>query len=154
MVTISDSLTPDCVALDLTSADQISAIQAVAALLRHTPEVLDWRTLFAGLRKACPCIAETGGDFAVCLPHARTDAVTAIVISVGRLKPELNFEGCAPPVRYIFCIGAPKALASDYPRIVGLLSRIFKNPESEAQLCSATTPAEFIERLSVLEAKL
>jgi len=154
MVTISDSLTPDCVALNLTAPDQAAAIHAVAALLQHTPEVLDWKMLFTGLQKACPCIAETGGDFAVCLPHARTDAVNAIVISVGRLQPGLPFEGCAPPVRYIFCIGAPKALASDYPRIVGLLSRIFKNPESEAQLCSAATPAQFIERLAVLEAKL
>lgn len=154
MVTISDSLTPDCVALDLTAPDAMAAIRTVAELLRHTPEVLDWKTLFTGLRKACPCIAETGGEFAVCLPHARTDAVNAIVISVGRFQPGLPFEGCVPPVRYIFCIGAPKALASDYPRIVGLLSRIFKNPDWEAQLCSAETPAEFIARLSALEAKL
>lgn len=154
MITISDSLRPDCVLLDLEAREYLDAIRSVALLLKPRPEVLDWKGLLASMNEACPCIVDQTGEFSLCLPHARTDAVNAIVMSVGRFRPGLMFPATEAPVRYIFCIGAPKALASDYPRIVGLLSRIFQEPESEAQLCAATTPSEFIARLSALEAKL
>ena len=75
-------------------------------------------------------------------------------MAIGRSIEGLRFEGCVAPVRYIFCIGVPKALATDYVRIVGLLARILKQPKTEAALRDAKSPEEFINQLSVLEATL
>ena len=154
MITLADTLSAECVGLGLRPHDHRAAVRAVAELLRPLPAVLDWQLLFTGLLNSCPCLAETGSEFAICLPHVRTDAVSAMVMSVGRFVPGIRFPNCALPVRYIFCIGAPTALANDYPRLVGLLARVFKDPEAEAQICAAATPEEFVDRLRTLEAKL
>lgn len=154
MISIADTLEPDRVRLSLNSTISSIAIDEVAAALRNVSEVLDWDELHAGLHRSAPCLAETGGEFALCLPHARTDAVTSMVMAVGRSAKGVQFKGCGAPVRYIFCIGVPKALANDYLRIVGLLARILKQPKTEQALRNAQTPIEFIHHLSVLEASL
>lgn len=154
MITLADTLSADCVGLDLEPHDHHSAVRAVAELLRTLPAVLDWKLLFTGLLNSCPCLAESGSEFAICLPHARTDAVSSIVMSVGRFIPGIDFPDCPQLVRYIFCIGAPTALANDYPRLVGLLARIFKDPQAEMRIRAASTPEEFVDQLRALEAKL
>jgi mannitol/fructose-specific phosphotransferase system IIA component (Ntr-type) len=154
MITIADTLAPDRIRLNLPAQPGPAAIDEVAEMLRNAPEVVDWEVLHELLPRSSPCLVEAGGEFAVCLPHARTDAVTSMVMAVGRSPEGLPFEGCIAPVRYIFCIGVPKALATDYLRIVGLLARILKHPATEAALRDVESPQKFIDELSVLEATL
>ena len=154
MMTIADLLPPENVCLDLLTPSSDQAIEQVANLLRSDPDVVDWGKLYATLRLATPCAAERGCNFGICIPHARTSAVSGMVMSVGRSDDGILFPGCPHVIRYVFCIGVPATLDTDYLRIVGLLARILKNPETEAQLRDAPTPAEFVETLSRLEAKL
>ena len=154
MIALADTLNPESVTLDLRATTGREAIQETAALLKGRLPVLDWELLRAELYKAAPCLTEAGGTFAICLPHARTNAVATMVISVGLSRKGILFSGCEVPVRYVFCIGVPKALASDYLRIVGLLVRILKDPATEEGLRSALSGAEFVERLTQLESKL
>ena len=121
MIALADTLTADRIGLALEAPDHHAAIRIVADLLRGAEDVLDWEELAESLRGACPCLAESGGSFAICLPHARTDSVHAMVMSAGRFDAGIAFPGCALPVRYIFCIGVPKAMENDYLRILGLL---------------------------------
>jgi len=154
MISIADTLEPDRIRLSLASNIPQIAIDEVAATMRNVPAVLDWDELHAGLHRSAPCLAESGGEFAICLPHSRTDAVTSMVMAIGRSTQGIRFPGCNAPVRYIFCIGVPKALANDYLRILGLLARILKQPRTEQALKNAQSPIEFIHLLSVLEASL
>ena len=154
MIAIADTLRPESVRLALTATSGSAAIDEVAALLETAPAVLDWEELRTDLHRSAPCLSENGSTFAICLPHARTEAVNKMVMGVGRSLEDLRFPGCALPVRYVFCIGVPKAMASDYLRIVGLLARILKEPVAESGLAGAATPVEFINQLSALEAKL
>jgi mannitol/fructose-specific phosphotransferase system IIA component (Ntr-type) len=152
MIRIADTLEADRVRLNLPSQPGPAAIDEIAGLLRNAPEVLDWDELHDALPRSSPCLVEAGGEFGVCLPHARTDAVSGMVMAVGRSLEGIHFDGCIAPVRYIFCIGVPKAWASDYLRIVGLLARILKQPKTESALRDAGSPEDFIHQLSVLEA--
>jgi PTS system nitrogen regulatory IIA component len=77
-----------------------------------------------------------------------------MVMSVGRFDPMLDFPEIMRPVRYVFVIGAPVALAADYLRIVGLLMRVIRNPASEKSLDEARTAEAFIDVLSSFEVKL
>ena len=154
MISIADTLRPERIKLSLTAAAPDAAILETASLLKNSPAVLDWDGLFEGLRRAAPCLSEQGSDFAICLPHARTEAVQTMVMSIGRSAEGIVFPECAQPVRYIFCIGVPRALASDYLRIVGLLARILKNPSAEAGLREATASGDLIDDLAALEARL
>ena len=154
MISIADTLRPEGVKLALAATTREAAILETANLLKSSPEVLDWESLYEGLLQAAPTLTEQGSDFAICLPHARTEAVHTMVMSIGRSPAGIVFPDCAQPVRYIFCIGVPRALASDYLRIVGLLARILKNPTTEAGLREAKTSGDLIDDLAALEARL
>jgi mannitol/fructose-specific phosphotransferase system IIA component (Ntr-type) len=154
MITLADTLHPDRIRLQLGACDAAGGMRETAELLRNVSAVLDWEQLYAGMQKAAPCVAEAEAAFAICLPHARTDAVAGMVMSIGRSLRGLPFVGSPKLVRYIFCIGVPKAMDQDYLRIVGLLMRIIKQPEHEAALASAGSSSEFLDRLEELEAVL
>src|SRR4051812_16472729 len=120
MITIAQTLAPERIRLSLRATEPGAAMRETAELLHSAPEVLEWDAFLPALQKSTPCLNETGSDFGICLPHARTEAVSTMVMSVGRSVAGIPFTGCVVPVRYIFCIGVPKALDKDYLRIVGL----------------------------------
>jgi len=153
MITIADILKPEHVMLDVRGRKPEDAIGEVAAPLRTDERVLDWETVLAGFFKVAPCLPASP-QFAICIPHTRTDRLTSLVMSVGRSTEGIPFPGSAVPVRYIFCIGVQLALAADYLRIVGMLARIVKDPVSEERLREAATGVEFVHALSRLEARI
>ena len=154
MITISDILRPDQIELDLRATEAKSAIDEVTALLKNNPGVSDWDALLRGVQNAAPCLPEPGGGFSLCIPHTRGECVSSMVMSVGRSEAGIVFPGVALPVRYLFCIGVPRALAADYLRIVGLLARVFKDRADEEELRVVETGAGFVDRLSRREARL
>ena len=153
MITIADILRPEHVALEITAQAPEAAIAEVAAPLRTDERVLDWDAVLAGFFKVAPCLPASP-QFAICIPHTRTNQVNSLVMTVGRSAQGIVFPASAVPVRYLFCIGVQLALAADYLRIVGLLARIVKDPASEERLRAAATGLEFVQALSRLEAKL
>jgi len=154
MITVATLLRPDHVALQTKSTDPKSAIDEVAAPLKNVPAVLDWNALLKGVQASAPCLPEPGGGFALCIPHTRGECVSQMVMSVGRSEAGIVFPNVELPVRYVFCIAVPRALAADYLRIVGLLARVFKDRAAETELRAAATGAEFVDLLSRREAKL
>ena len=154
MITLADILPATHITLDVAAGTPEVAIDEVAALMKNDPAVDDWAALLAGIHAAAPCLPETEGGFAICIPHTRGECVSAMVMSVGRSAAGVAFPGVGQPVRYIFCIAVPRALAADYLRIVGLLARVFKDPAAESELRAAGTPADFIALLSRREARL
>jgi len=154
MITVADLLRPDHVALQMRATDPKSAIDEVAGLLKNVVEVLDFQALLKGVHSSAPCLPEPGGGFALCIPHTRGECVSEMVMSVGRSEAGIVFPNVEVPVRYIFCIAVPRALAADYLRIVGLLARVFKDRAAEAELRAAANGADFIDLLSRREAKL
>ncbi len=154
MITISTALDPDHVALDLAAATPQEALARMAAMLRNDERVVDWREFSEVLQARPPCRVADAAEFGICIPHARTDAVTDLVMSAARLIPGVAFEGCEQPVRYIFCLAVPQTMAADYLRIAGALMRLFKDGETERALREAATREEFVHVLSRLETKL
>jgi PTS system nitrogen regulatory IIA component len=154
MITVADLLRPDHVALQMRATDPKSAIEEVAGLLKTVPAVLDFQALLKGVQTSAPCLPEPGGGFALCIPHTRGECVSEMVMSVGRSESGVVFPNVELPVRYIFCIAVPRALAADYLRIVGLLARVFKDRTAETELRAATIGTDFVELLSRREAKL
>jgi mannitol/fructose-specific phosphotransferase system IIA component (Ntr-type) len=154
MITIADLLRPDHIALQTRATEPKSVIDEVAAPLKSVPAVLDWHALLKGVHASAPCLPEPAGGFALCIPHTRGECVSEMVMSVGRSESGVIFPNVELPVRYVFCIAVPRALAADYLRIVGLLARVFKDRSAETELRAAATGAEFVELLSRREAKL
>ncbi len=154
MITLADILPATHITLNVAATAPRAAIDEVSALMKNDPAVDDWDALLAGVQAVAPCLPEMEGGFAICIPHTRGECVSTMVMSVGRSVAGVTFPGVDLPVRYIFCIAVPRALAADYLRIVGLLARVFKDPAAECELRAAETPADFIALLSRREAKL
>lgn len=154
MITVADLLPAAHVVLDLAATTPRAAIDEVAALLKNETAVDDWEALLAGVRAVAPCLPEEAGGFALCIPHTRGECVSSMVMSVGRSAAGVKFPDVALPVRYLFCIAVPRALAADYLRIVGLLARVFKDPAAEGELREAATPEDFVALLARREARV
>lgn len=153
MLTIPDILNPRHILLDVHASTDDEAIQQVASLLRQDERVRDWLGFYNTLKDRALCV-ETIGDFEICIPHTRTDCVTNMVMSVGRCPGGITFPDVPKPVRYIFCIGLPQEMASEYLRIIGSIARFFKDPQVIQRLNAASTPQEFINILSEKEMAL
>jgi mannitol/fructose-specific phosphotransferase system IIA component (Ntr-type) len=81
----------------------------------------------------------------IAFPHARTDHVKSMVLSVGRSKKGVWFENAGQMVKLIFVIGTPKRMVTEYLSVVGGLARLLKDKEIREQLLEASTPAEFVD---------
>jgi len=151
VTTIPDILTSTRVAVDLVAPTQRDAIETVIGFLNGDPRVVDFDELREQMLKSIRCLSDEEADFGICLPHARTEAVTSMVMSAGRFRDPVPFSECARPIRYIYCIAVPGARASDYLRIVGLLARTQRTPAIAVRLAAAATPAEFVDVLAAVE---
>lgn len=154
MITIADTLLVEDVTLGLSVDTPEAAIEHSARLLLDDERIIDWAEFHRVLKAHPPCRVSEQQKFGICIPHARSGAVSEMVMSAVRLGRELNFTDCSEPVRYIFCIGVPHAMASDYLRIAGALMRIFKEPGAEQTLHDTTSATEFIDVLCRLEKKI
>src|SRR5262245_34849225 len=91
-----------------------------------------------------PSVVENG----VVFPHARTDLVDAILISIGRSRAGIPFGENQQRAHLIFVIGVPERLLSDYLVCVGTLARLVRDETIRSRLLNAETPHEFIEALT------
>lgn len=153
MITVDDILLPAHIDLDLKATNQAEAINHVASLLKNDERVTDWNAFYKGLLTRQPCLAASGGT-EICIPHTRTESVTGMVMSAGRSKAGIIVPGAEWPVHFIFVIGVPVALAADYLRIIGAMTRIFRDPAAKEQLRRTQEPEEFLQLLASAEMKL
>lgn len=148
MITIADILRAESVSLVLGDCADEEAIWNVSILLKIDPRVVDWRTFHEGLKTTA---IETSASKKVILAHARTDAVSTMVMSAGRMTEN---RGKASPTRYFFVIGVPIKMAADYLRVIGALARVFKNEEAEKNLRVTCEARDFISTLAGTAAAL
>lgn len=131
------------VVLDLEVGSGVAAVEALHQRLvtdndavRNAPQFL--ADVRARMLLAPVCLS---GELA--LPHARTDAVSKMVVGIARTVGPLAFDAEHPSVRFIFLIGTPKAAVTEYLQAVAALSRFFRNPAARDRLLAAVDEAEF-----------
>ena len=147
---ISSLLKPDQIKLELDQAKRCNAINEVAQLLQHNPNVTNfagfYEELLARERIESTCL---GNEIA--FPHARTDSLKGMVLAVGRSTGGVWFENSSQNVKLIFVIGTPKRMVTDYLSVVGGLARLLKDASTREQLLSVQGVDEFIATLTKAE---
>lgn len=128
--------------LDLPVTSGEAAIRALHAKLAALPAVTDAELLLRDLMERAAmssvCISPE-----VALPHARTAAVSRLVLAVGRAAPAVPFDAGHPAVRLVILIGTPKKQVTEYLQLVAGTVRLLKNEKVRAALLAAPTEAEF-----------
>ena len=152
-VRLSSLLEPSRIQLHVQGTKRTVAINEVAKLLETDPNVANfpgfYQELLARERLDTTCLGNE-----VALPHARTEHVKKIVISVGRSDGGVLFENCNQNVKLMFVLGTPKSNPGDYLMLVGSLCRLIKDSSSREALLNAPTPEAFISTVKDLEDKL
>jgi mannitol/fructose-specific phosphotransferase system IIA component (Ntr-type) len=139
---------PEVVSLDLEAETGEAAVRLLHERLAAVSDgIVDAPNFLADLtlrmRLAPVCIADD-----IALPHARTNAVSRMVMAVARSRKPIPFDPMHPAVRLIFLIGTPKDAVTGYLQAVAVLSRRLRDPATRAGLYAATDEAEFRALLS------
>jgi len=114
--------------------------------LAGCPEVRDvaelHRAVLARQKLQTPLLGE-----GVALPHARTPAVTEIVMAIGRCPAPVAFGPEKEPVRLVFLYGVPAHCISEYLAAVAQLARALKKTGTIEALLAAPDEASFRKAL-------
>ncbi len=148
---IASLLSTEAMNLDLQAQQKVAALREVAELLAKNKCVGNFDAFFNEILER-ERVSNTALGHDVAIPHARTDHCSDILIAVGRSRTGIDFEAKdGLPVRLVFLIGTPKAMVTDYLRVVGNLARLLRQDEIRQQLLDATDPAAFIRIIEQAE---
>jgi mannitol/fructose-specific phosphotransferase system IIA component (Ntr-type) len=150
---LSTLLNPAHINLNVQSAEHAAALQEVAGPLAAHPDVVDFDGFYRELL-AREQLDTTYLGHGIALPHARTQHVKSIVVSVGRSATGVHFANCNEIVRLMIVLGTPKSNPTDYLMVVSSLCKIFNDPINRAALMEAQTTDAFMTALIAAEEKL
>lgn len=133
---------PNLVLLDLKETKRTAAIHEVAKLLEKDPDVLNFQSFYDELL-ARERLEATSLGYGVAFPHARTDHVKKMVLAVGRSSTGVLFENSGEKIHFIFVIGTPRRMVTEYLALVGAMARLLRSDEVRQKLMAAKTPEDF-----------
>ena len=133
---------PNLVLLDLKETKRTAAIHEVAKLLEKDPDVLNFQSFYDELL-ARERLEATSLGYGVAFPHARTGHVKKMVLAVGRSSTGVLFENSGEKIHFIFVIGTPRRMVTEYLALVGAMARLLRSDEVRQKLMAAKTPEEF-----------
>lgn len=121
-------------------------IKRMIQTLAGRPEVRDLPKLERAVlerQKLQPPLLGNG----VALPHARTAAVTEMVLAIGRSREPVRFGPDQVPIRLVFLYGVPIQCIGGYLESVARLTRLLKTPGMLDALLTATDEETFRQHL-------
>jgi len=139
---LAELIQPQHVLLDLQETKRTAAIHEVAKLLEKDPEVVNFQSFYDELL-ARERLEATSLGYGVAFPHARTDHVKKMVLAVGRSVPGVWFENSGETIHFIFVIGTPRRMVTEYLALVGAMARLLRSEEVRKKLMAVKTPEEF-----------
>ncbi len=145
-VVLADLLVEEHVTLDSGTRTREEALREIVATMRGEGKVMEPDKLLAQVVAREEAHSTFMGR-GVAFPHARTTLVTQIVLGIGRSRDGVPFGGKGELAHLMFVVAVPQRMVTDYLVCVGALARLVRDDETRAALDTATTPAEFVERL-------
>lgn len=140
---LCDALAPDRIELNLSHTEKVSAIEEMIALTGRSIPLSDPDTLLRLILDQ-EAISTSGVDQGVAIPHARSDQVDGVVVSLGISRSGLDFQSLdGGPVYLVFLI-----LSSEVPAYMSVLSRtarIFNREAVRQQVIDASSAEEIMD---------
>lgn len=151
MKLISDILNADHIILNLDTRDKFSAITKLLETLESCSEVIDIDKFAKDIERREEDFP-TGLENGTALPHARTTAVSDLVMAFGRSAKGIDFG--APdgnPSHLIFLFGVPRDEVKDYLKTIAQLSRLLKQDAFRDRLMNVDAPEKVITAIHEAE---
>ena len=139
---IADYLRDSLIFLDLETKDKRSTIAKIV-------DLMDKNNIFANASKFLnevnqrESLGSTGIGKGIALPHARTQNVKDITISMTRLKEGVEFGSeDKQPVKLIFLLGTPLNAVGEYLKVLAKLSKLLRDDKIRNQILKVETPVQ------------
>ena len=100
----------------------------------------DFRAQVLGQDEAGSTLSENG----IAFPHARTELVEGIALTIGRSRAGIPWDEQGNRARLIFLLAVPPRLVNDYLVLVGTLARLTRERDHRDALFGVATAAVFI----------
>lgn len=150
---ISDLLTADCIELaaDVKTKDEV--IGRLAELLEKNGIVTD-KALFSEAVMAREALGSTGISAGIAIPHAKSEAVARLSLSVITVPDGVDFQARdGKPSKIFFMIAAPKDANDLHIEMLGHISLILIDAANREKLLQAESADRFLSYLDRMEAK-
>ena len=154
MKLISQILLKDHIMLDMDVPDKFSAISKLLDTLKSSSDIIDLDRFAKDIERREKDFP-TGLENGTALPHARTTAVSDLIMAFGRSEKGVDFG--APdgkPSKLVFLFGVPRDEVKDYLKTIAQLSRLLKEHSFRDKLLDANNPNEIIALIREAEKKL
>lgn len=149
---IGDYLKEDQIILRLSGSTKEEVIRELAETLRSNPDIGDLEAFIEDTFQR-EKFNTTGIGHEIAIPHARTEAVTDIVIAFGRSPEGLDFASLdGRPVKLVFLIGTPKRTQlSTYLSVLARLTRLLEKSSFRQGLLDAESGSEIVGAFRQIE---
>ncbi len=139
---IADYLSDGLIFLDIEATDKDTTIAKIVELMDNNKILSDASGFLSEVNQR-ESLGSTGIGYGIALPHARTQNVKNIVISVTRLKNGVDFGAeDKKPVKLVFLLGTPLKAVGEYLKVLAKLSKLLRDEKIRDQILVAQTPSE------------
>ncbi|MCE5153541.1 fructose-specific PTS transporter subunit EIIC [Staphylococcus hyicus] len=141
---ITELLTKETIAMDLTAKDKNSAIEELASQLDRAGKLNDVTAFIEGIQNR-ERQSSTGIGEGIAIPHAKVAAVDRPAIAFGKSKAGIDYDSLdMQPAHLFFMIAAPETGAQTHLDALAKLSGVLMDEAVRARLLEAQTPEEVL----------
>ena len=144
MAKISELLPRSAIVLSLQSTEKFEVINELIRPLVASGAITEESEFVSAIARR-ENMESTGIGLGVAIPHARTKAVTSIVLAFGRSDPGVDFNSLdGKPSHLIFLIAAPEEQKTEYIMTLARLSKLLRKDEVRIGLNKAGSPDDVV----------
>ena len=147
MIQMMDILTPELIT-DVSGTTKSMVLQELCMLTANTTQVRNYRGFLTAIVNR-ERLMSTGIGMGVAVPHARTSAVSDMVMAIGRSREGIDFESLdGLPVHIIILIGGPDRRRDDFLGLIAQVGKLFYESNFMERLLEAPTPSDMLTLIS------
>jgi len=144
MAKISELLPRSAIVLNLQSKEKFEVIGELVRPLVATGAITEESEFVSAIVRR-ENMESTGIGLGVAIPHARTKAVSSIVLAFGRSDSGVDFSSLdGKPSHLIFLIAAPEEQKTEYIMTLARLSKLLRKDEVRIGLNKAGSPDDVV----------
>ncbi|HTW90789.1 MAG TPA: PTS sugar transporter subunit IIA [bacterium] len=144
MAKISELLPRSAIVLNLQSKEKFEVINELVRPLVETGAITSEADFVSAIVRR-ENMESTGIGLGVAIPHARTPAVSSIVLAFGRSDSGVDFNSLdGKPSHLIFLIAAPEEQKTEYIMTLARLSKLLRKDEVRIGLNKAGSPDDVV----------
>ncbi len=147
-INLSQLLTPETIILNLKANNKIDCLKQLVRRLEIIEKIKNPKEFIEELLKR----EEQGSTYmgyGIALPHARTDLVDEIVMTLAISKKGIPFDN--EKANIIFLTGTPTKEVKLYLQLIAKISKMFRESHNRELLLNSKNEEEIINNLKELE---